>query len=156
MRTSALSRVALGALLAVLCVGNVQAKTCTVSGGSVAFGLFDPTSAANLDTTGNLTVDCNEKINVVLSLNVGGGAGAGYSQGRKMTRNGGGTLTYNLYANASRTLVLGDGTGGSRTLNIRNSGGNSYTQAIWARIPKGQGTVLGGTYSDIVVATISY
>ena len=71
-----------------------------------------------------------------------------------MTRAGGGSLNYNLYANASRTRVLGDGTGGSVTLKI--TGLKSEVQAIWARIPAHQANVLAGTYVDTVVTTISY
>lgn len=153
MRDSPLNRWALCALLGA-CISSAQANWCNVTGGGVAFGAYDPTSSANLDTTGSLELRCNSVFNVVLSLSVGNGAGASYSGGRKLTRGGGGTLTYNLYANTSRTQILGDGTGGSVTLNI--SGHNTYTQAIWARIPGNQRTVSTGSYADTVVATISY
>ncbi len=130
------------------------AKTCTISGGAVAFGVYDPTSAADLNTTGSVTVECNGSIDAELRISVGNGAGASFSQGRQMTRARGGTLNYNLYANASRTRVLGDGTGGSRIIKI--TGQKSKDQAIWARIPARQANVLAGSYVDTLVATISY
>jgi spore coat protein U-like protein len=72
-----------------------------------------------------------------------------------MTRaEGEGTLTYNLYADAGRTQVFGDGTGGSVTVHV--SANNTHVQAIWARILGGQQRVLAGRYTDSVVATISY
>lgn len=141
-------------VLACMWSGNLLAKTCTVSSSGIAFGVYDPTAAANLNTIGSLTVDCNGSIYVELSLGVGNGAGATFTLGRKMTRIGGGTLYYNLYANAARTQVLGDGTGGSVTLHINDH--KTHSQPIWARIPARQVNALGGTYSDIVVATISY
>ena len=155
MRGKPLIRQALQALLlAMVCTGGAQAVWCNVNGGAVAFGLYDPTSAANLDTTGSLALQCNSKFSVVLSLSVGNGAGASYSSGRKMTRAGGGTLRYNLYANAARTQVLGDGTNTSVTLAINDR--NSFTQAIWGRIPGNQNTVRAGSYNDTIIATISY
>lgn len=155
MYPKSLNRLALYALLAITWIGNAQAKTCTVTGGAVAFGAYDPTSSASLDTTGSVTLDCDGGFQAVLSLSAGNGAKASYSDGRKMTRGGGGaTLTYNLYANAARTQVLGDGTGGSVTLQI--SAQKTFTQAIWARIPGRQHTVLAGSYADTVVATVSY
>lgn len=156
MRAKPLNRVALLALLLIFgCIGNAQADgRCSVTG-VVAFGAYDPTSSASLDTTGSVNLNCDHKFSAVLSLSLGNGAGASYSAGRKMTGGvGPATLTYNLYANAARTQVLGDGTGGSVTLAI--SGNKTYSQPIWARLPGGQLSVLAGSYGDIVVLTISY
>ena len=33
---------------------------------------------------------------------------------------------------------------------------NSFTQAIWGRIPGNQNTALAGSYNDTIIATISY
>ena len=143
--------------LAILSVvsGNAHAKlTCNLSGGAAAFGAYDPVTAAEVLTTGSIKVTCNGPFNAVLSLGVGNGAGASYSGGRRMTGSAGGTLIYNLYADAALSRVLGNGTGGSVTLNV--SGPNSRTQAIWGRIPGGQNSVRAGSYGDTVVATISY
>lgn len=141
-------------LLACFWSSNVLAKTCTISGGAVAFGVYDPTSSANLDSIGSVTLECNGRIKATLSVSVGSGVGASYFSGRRMTRIGGSTLKYNLYANASRTKVLGDGTGGSVTLEIE--GLKFESQAIWARIPAQQANVLSGSYVDTVLVTISY
>lgn len=155
MRGRPLNRGALAALLTILWAGNAQAKTCDIAGGNVAFGAYDATSRGNLDTTGSLSISCNGRFQAILSVSVGNGAGATYGGGRKMTRiGGGGTLTYNIYADAARTQVLGDGTGGGATLLI--NGQNTYTQPIWARILGGQQRVASGSYTDTVVATISY
>lgn len=156
MRTKPLNRWALYPLLAIACIGIAQADNkCSLTGGGVAFGAYNPTSSASLDTAGSLTLDCKGHFHAELSLSDGNGAGASYSGGRKMTRAGGqGTLTYNLYANAARTNVLGDGTGGS--VKLRISGNKTYNQTIWARIPGNQRTALAGSYTDTVVATVSY
>jgi len=133
---------------------SAQANWCSITGGGVAFGSYNPLTSTNLDTTGSLIIQCNSSFNAVLTLSSGAGTGASYAGGRKMTNAKRGTLTYNLYTDATRTQVLGDGTGGSVTLQI--NGKNTYTQPIWARIFGNQRTAAAGSYSDIVIATISY
>ncbi len=147
-------RLALLLMVAQLFIAsNAQAKTCTITGAAVAFGVYDP-AAATADTSGTLSIHCDGSFSAKLSLGKGAGQGASYAAGRRMTLGGGNAvLIYNLYADAARTRVLGDGTPGSVTLTI--SGNKDKTQAIWARIPGGQ-TVPAGTYADTVVATISY
>ena len=141
-------------LLSSLNMATALAESCHVSTGAVAFGAYDTASAGNLDAVGTLDIHCSNKVNVVLSLSVGNGAGASFSGGRKMTRVGGtGTLTYNLYANAARTRVLGDGTGGSAPLRVDEK---NTTQTIWGRVANGQHVAETGSYADSVVASISY
>lgn len=154
MRAEPMIRQALFALLlALTCIGAAGAKTCAVTGAWVAFGVYDRTAASL--TTGSVVVHCDERFQAVIRLSVGNGAGASYSSGRKMTRSaGGGTLTYNLYADAALSQVFGDGTGGSVAKDIEAT--SDFTQPIWARIPGNQLTVLPGSYVDIVVVTISY
>jgi spore coat protein U-like protein len=132
------------------------ADSCHVSTGALAFGAYDTASSSPLDAMGSLDLHCSNKVHAVLSLNVGSGAGAGFSAGRKMTLIGGSnTLIYNLYADAARTRVLGDGTHGSVTIKV-NSDKNTYSQTFWGRLPGGQTSALPGNYQDVVVATISY
>ena len=155
MRDKPISALAAFSFAAILCMNAAQAKTCGVTGAGVAFGAFDTTTSTNLDTIGYVEVDCNGSIDVELSLSVGNGTGANYAAGRRMTQGAGRhTLRYQLYANAGRTQVLGDGTGGSVTLNIRDI--HNVRQAIWARVPGGQRSVAPGNYSDTVMATIRY
>ena len=141
-------------LLSSLNMATALAESCHVSTGAVAFGAYDTASAGNLDAVGTLDIRCSSKVHVVLSFSVGNGAGASFSGGRKMTRVGGtGTLTYNLYANAARTRVLGDGTGGSAPLRVDEK---NTTQTIWGRVANGQHVAETGSYADSVVASISY
>lgn len=143
-------------IVALACATSAQARTCSVTNAAVAFGVYDPTSTAALDTMGVLDISCDGKFQVTVSLNVGDGVGASYSGGRKMKRIGGAqTLTYNLYRNSSRTQVFGNGSGGSRTLILSNSSHN-YSQPIWARIFGNQPLTLPGNYVDTVIVTVSY
>ncbi len=150
-----LKRATVLVLMSGLALASAWADSCHVSTGAVAFGAYDTASAAPLDAIGSLDIHCSRKVHVVLSLSKGNGVGASFSAGRKMTRVGGsGTLTYNLYADAARTRVLGDGTGGSVTLKV--DGKNNTTQSIWGRIAGGQHVTDNGNYADSVVASICY
>lgn len=133
---------------------KAQNSKCTLNGGTLAFGAYNPGFIAHVDVLGVMTMDCNGKVQAQLGLSVGNGAGASYSLGRVMTSGTGGSLLYNLYTDPSRTLVLGDGTNGSSRLNLVIQG--AVTQAFWGRIPAGQSTVLPGIYVDTLIATISY
>jgi spore coat protein U-like protein len=142
-------------LLAISFCGVAQSKSgCTVASSSMAFGAYNPASLANVDVIGSVDVRCNPPANVKVSVGVGNGAGARYSTGRKMTRvAGGGTLTYNLYLDSARTVVLGDGTDGSTFWNVT---GHQLTFDIFGRIPGSQPTVQAGSYVDTVIVTVSY
>ncbi|MDP2282530.1 MAG: spore coat U domain-containing protein [Pseudohongiella sp.] len=141
-------------IMALTFSGSVAAKTCTLTGASIAFGAYDSTVNSNVDAIGMVSLTCDGRFRAVLSMDVGNGPGAAYSSGRVMTGSSGGVMKYNLYANASRTQVLGDGTGGSFTLGIDSV--NSYTQPIWGRIQAGQYAVYAGVYSDLLVVTVTY
>lgn len=156
MSTCSLKQGALFALMGgMVAATSVWADSCHVSTGAVAFGAYDTASAANLDAIGSLDIHCSSKVHVVLFLSKGSGVGASFSAGRKMTRVGGtGTLTYNLYTDAARTRVWGDGTGGSVTLRV--DGKNNTTQTIWGRLASGQHVAETGSYVDPVVASIYY
>jgi len=144
---------ALVLLLAMSCGGAAHAA-CTVGSSAVAFGAYNPASSANVDVIGSVDVRCNPPANVKVSVGVGNGTGARYSTGRKMTRMaGGGTLTYNLYLDSARTVVLGDGTDGST---FWNATGHKLTFDIFGRIPGSQPTVQAGSYVDTVIVTVSY
>jgi spore coat protein U-like protein len=142
-------------LLSILWAVGAQARTCTISSGGIAFLPYNPIAALNVTTISSVFVQCNGRFQAVLSLNVGNGAGASFAGGRRMTRvGGGGSLAYNLYADSGLSVVLGNGTGGSVTLQL--NGNNRFTQSVWAKIPGGQSAVRPGTYNDTVVATITY
>ncbi|MEO6018375.1 MAG: spore coat U domain-containing protein [Polaromonas sp.] len=134
--------------------GVAAHAACTVTSSAVAFGAYNPASSANVEVLSSVDVRCNPPTNVKVSVGLGNGAGARFSTGRKMTRMaGGGTLTYNLYLDAARTVVLGDGTDGST---VWNTQGHKLTFDIFGRIPGSQPAVQAGSYVDTVIVTVSY
>lgn len=140
-------------LSALAWAGPAAAVTCNASG-SIAFGAYDPQSASADLAIGSVIVTCDKNANVTIRLGLGNGAGASYSTGRRMTRAAGGTLIYNLYADAARSQVFGDGSPGTVTRNM--SKGSSYNQPVWGSMPGSQKGALPGGYNDTVLVTISY
>ena len=140
------------ALLAaiLLAPGTANAQTCWLSDGPtiVNFGIYDPGLGTPSDSTGMFTFDCsNGSARATLSLSVG----AGTYTTRQMVL-GGDRLDYNLYRDAARTQIWGDGTAPSSTwTNIRRR----TPMTIYGRIPAGQFPA-AGNYADTITLTILY
>jgi spore coat protein U-like protein len=66
-------------------------------------------------------------------------------------------LAYNLFREAARVTVWGDGSGGTQVVTVGDSGppGNPVTVTIFGRVPAGQ-WVAAGTYADTLVLTIEF
>jgi spore coat protein U-like protein len=156
MPTKPMKTSALACLLIAVLMQGAQALTCTVSSPGLAFGIYNPASAANRDATGTLRITCDGGVSAKITLSVGNGVGARYSTGRKMTLTSGTrTLTYNVYLNTAHSAVFGDGTDGSGTVQSSSSS-TSITRTVYGRIPGSQTTALSGSYKDTLVVTIQY
>lgn len=145
------------ALLAALAAGLIDpAFACTVSATSVAFGTYDTLTPAPDDSTGSIQLVCHPNVHAPV-VSLGTGAAGTYSP-RHMT---GATdlLPYNLYTSAARSVIWGDGTGGSATVtlttSIVNRGIRTYDQPIHGRIPAQQ-VVDSGAYSDTLFVTVTF
>jgi spore coat protein U-like protein len=128
----------------------VQAR-CTVSATDLNFGTAGILGAA-VDATNTISVSCTRDAPYQIGLGVGlndGGLGIG---ARKM-KAGSGTIGYQLYRDAGRSMVWGnsldvDTKGGSGT-------GGTDNHTVYGRVPA-QTTPAPGTYSDTVVVTVEY
>lgn len=131
--------------------------SCTTSTSSLAFGTYSPVSASPTDASALVSIDCTGVVSLFGVVEVRASAGSsGSALNRTMARSGS-TLRYNLYANSARTLILGDGSGGTSTLTSSLNGllFFSTTVPVYGRIPAQQ-WVQSGTYSDTVVITVTY
>jgi spore coat protein U-like protein len=143
---------ALGALLAPA----PAEAACTVSSSGVAFGAYNSLSGTPDDSTGTILVDCHPSDQ---SIEIALGAGLSGSFATRGMSSGAATLNYNLYTDASRTIIWGDGTGGSvtHTLNsgVVTSGTRRFTATVYGRIPATQ-RVPAGTYNDTLIVTVTF
>jgi spore coat protein U-like protein len=123
----------------------------------VSFGLLDPFSPDPLDAIGELRVICHgmnrfDRFSVTLSR----GASPTYTP-RTMV-NGARTVRYNLYLDSGRQTVWGDGVSQGTSVAGPFSPASEVVVSlkIYGRVFPGQTGVGAGTYTDVIVATISY
>lgn len=136
---------------------SAMAITCSIVDTTpVSFGTYDVFSGTALDSTGDVTVHCTSVgVSDLVEIELSTGAGASYAP-RTLARAGGGELNYNLYLNAGRSVVWGDGTGSTSVVGPYTPPDDADDVInIYGRVPAGQ-DVEGGVYSDTVVVTINY
>lgn len=122
--------------------------TCTVQTVSVAFGNYDPISGQVLDGVGSVRVQCTPATSYEIKLSAGHG-----SYASRALRSGLVSLFYNLYTNVSRSIVWGDGTGGTVTVSAMSQ---DQTHYVYGRIPGGQIQASAGSYADLIVVTVEF
>ncbi len=101
---------------------SAQAATCTVSATSGAFGTHTFLVASPSDSTGSITVSCDAGASY--SLGILGGFTGTFT--RAIT-SGSNRLAYNLFTDATRTVVWGDGTAGSARVSSSGTAGATHT-----------------------------
>ncbi|HEY0801580.1 MAG TPA: spore coat protein U domain-containing protein [Steroidobacteraceae bacterium] len=156
-------------LLAALCLAAVwapfsQAATtvnCTVSATGIAFGIYNPLSAAANPSTGTLRITCNGSgtgsANVTVNVSLSAGLSGSYAT-RKMF-SGVNILNYNIYWSTAYNQIMGDGSGGSfaggATFPVPAGGSNQATGTMYGLIPALQNAA-PGSYSDVITVTVTY
>lgn len=155
---AAKSRCALLAMLLLIAM-NAEARFCAVWTSPTAFGSYPPMTPAPVDTTGTVSVLClgrrlpGQGNGYVLRID---GGNSGDPANRYML-NGPGQLFYNLYKNAGRNNIWGDGTSGttpvSRTIGNRRFFFTNHT--VYGRAFPSQDPP-AGQYLDIVTVTIEF
>jgi spore coat protein U domain-containing protein, fimbrial subunit CupE1/2/3/6 len=146
-------------LLSISFPAHAVLESCAISATSVAFGSYDPLSAAPADVAGTVSMTCTVTLVAAgASWNIRLSVGGSGSYAPRRMASGGNFLNYNLYTNAGRTTVWGDGTGGtsyisgSQTLLIGNT---AFNYPVYGRIPVAQDRP-SGSYTDTIIVTLNY
>lgn len=124
---------------------SADAAVCGATATSVAFGAYDPISGLARDGVGAVKVSCDVDVHYTIHLSPGSG-----SYVDRTMSNGVSSLHYNLYTDASRMVVWGDG---GSTGEVAASASASIP--VYGRIPGAQ-TVTIGTYVDTIMVTLTY
>lgn len=143
----------IGVLAAV--PGTVAAGTCSITSVSpVVFGAYDVFDPDPVDSTGAITIECSDVgVADTVRLELDGGAASGFAP---RTLIGGAVgLAYNLYLDAGRSAVWGDGTGGSAPYGPLRPDEGTTTIPVYGRVPAGQ-DVPAGAYADTVTVTLQF
>jgi len=151
MRPRALSATLAIAVGLLLAARPAAAANCTVSTTPVSFGAYNVFSGAPLDSTGMVTCWCDDDRDIEVRFNQGSST---TFQPRTM-RKGPEVLNYNLYLNAARTTIWGDGSGGTSVYSGSISSGSTVDLIVYGRVPALQ-NVSAGAYSDTVTVTFEF
>jgi spore coat protein U-like protein len=146
-----LSGAALADDTANLTVNATVTPSCQLtSAPTLGFGTLTPLT--NNDAQANITWVCTSGFNTVIKL---GSGGSGNIAARAM--GGAATLAYQLYTNAARTTVFGDGTTGN-TMPVSGAGYSSPgTVTVYGRVLQANAAAApAGAYSDTVQITIVF
>ncbi len=127
-------------------------NSCAIVANDLGFGTVN-TLVANIDASSTVVVTCTGIGPLSVAFNAGTGTGSSLAT-RKMN-SGASTIDYNLYTTAARTVILGDGTGGSAPL-TGTSTGAADTFTVYGRVAAGQNPKPAGTYTSDVIATVTF
>lgn len=142
----------------LLAAGQAAAAACSVTAVTLGFGNLSAFKATPADTTGNVAVTCMGKVGEGVVYSIALNAGGGGFPVRRLMGASGYQLNYNIYTNAARTLVWGDGSSGTLVVN------DAYTLAspsitrnypVYGRIFSSQ-KALVGSYADAIVVTLTF
>lgn len=134
-------------LLVLVGAAPAAAAMCSVNPQGVSFGNYDPLSTSALDGVGNINVTCDALVPLTVSLS--SGSSGTYSE-RRMS-SGFAYLRYNLYTDAGRNIVWGDGLGSSTVSDT----GNNVDLPVYGRIPGFQ-NVPANAYADTIIVTVTF
>jgi spore coat protein U-like protein len=150
-----------------LLLGGLEARAaanCTVSAVGVNFGVYDPFISTPGDSVGEITVTCTHvsgpatDVRYTLTLSTGG---SGSYLPRRL-RAGSALLGYNLWSDATRSSIWGNGSSGTviitGSMKVGPGVGNENRSAvhpIYGRIPALQDAA-EGDFLDSIVATLTY
>lgn len=144
---------ALAALLAISRPAAAVGECSFNSVSGVNFGAYDVFNNTPTDSTGTITYTC---ISLLAPITIDLSQGNASSYVPRQMRQGVETLAYNLYLDAARVSVWGDGTGGtSRYGPVTPPLLSQVTVTIYGRIPARQ-NVSAGQYTDTITATINF
>lgn len=146
--------IALLAAVAPTAAGAVM--TCslnTVTG--LAFGAYNIFSGSDLDSSATISYRCDNvggADSILVQLSRGGSS----SYWPRRLSQGAYELEYNLYLDAARTTVWGDGTSGTSDYGpVVPADGVDTDLPIYGRVPKRQNAFVG-SYSDTIVVTLIF
>lgn len=119
----------------------------------VSFGSYDVFASVPTDSSGSITYRCKNVKGRPVRITLGpGGAGTYATRQMRSTTD---VQQYNLYLDAARTTIWGDGTGGSSFYQLVPTADTNITVVVYGRVPAGQ-DIRAGTYVDSIVATMNW
>ena len=144
--------IAVCGLACVLAGSPAEAAKCGVTATSVVFGAYNVFSVAPIDSTGTISINCSGNArNVAITIS----SGQSGSYGARTLRKAGEALAYNLYVDANRSTVWGNGSGGSQSYVVNPPNNVDVDLTVYGRVPPSQ-DISAGAYADSVTVTVNF
>lgn len=121
---------------------------CGVQVEGVSFGSIDVRRRE--ESTGSVRITCDQAVGFLVEI-----TGALSGGKRYMYAAGGGSLRYELYADAANSHVWGDGQSIGSPVGSASDGKTAQTLTVYGVVPSQPGT-LPGSYLDSPVVTLSF
>jgi spore coat protein U-like protein len=132
-------------------IPHPTAATCTIDTRPVTFGEYDPFDPGPRDTQGAAIYVCTKSVPIRIEMS----RGRAGSYNRAMF-NGTEQLNYNLYLDATRQTVWGDGSGGTGYYSLNKAPDKKpITVPVYGRIYPMQ-EVDVGQYTDVIEVKILF
>lgn len=126
---------------------------CNLSATNLVFGTYDAASGSPLDAASSISVYCSNGLAYDVALNVGSGGG---TFATRTLVSGGNTLNFNLFSNAARSSIWGDGTGSTATVSGTGAGLlTATTHSVYGRVASGQDRAIG-SYASTITVTVTF
>ena len=154
MRRSHMISLLLTGVISLLVTSPAQAQNCisvTVTN-PVDIGPYDPGLTSPRDASGSVNFKCTPN---VYRISASAGLYSGGALSSRRASNGSNTIAYNLFVDAGRLTVWGDGTGSTGQMIAQTTGNASGTPVpFFARVPAGQNADSNTSYTDSVTVTV--
>lgn len=133
------------------------ATRCNVTTTPVNFGSYDVFSSFPLDSTGTVSVSCHTPAHrtIPVEVTISSGLSGGFHPRRMQGTTGGDRMDYDLFINASRTQIWGDGSSGTVSFQGDIHKDTPLSLPIYGRVPARQ-NLRAGSYRDSLVVTVSW
>jgi spore coat protein U-like protein len=141
---------------ALMCAfARADAAVCSFDSVSpMAFGSYDVFATAPDDSTASVTYSCSDvgaNDTIVIELSAGNAS----SFFPRELVSGTARLAYNLFIDATRSIVFGDGTAGTAAYGPVAATPGSTVLHVYGRVTARQ-NVRAGQYADSIIMTIQY
>ena len=145
---------AISGLFFLLLAGRAGALGCNITTTPIGFGNYESSSVFALDATADVNVNCDASVPYLVRLDAGENSAGTFSPRKMLLAGGSDAMNYNLYRNASRSEIWGDGTNGSFIQSGAGTGAGVQLP-VYGRLFGAQ-NVGAGTYLDNITVTIEW
>lgn len=147
-------------LIGILTAFGPAHAGCSVSSPGLAFGSYQPFTTSALTSNASVSIACTGIVGGgSYSLALGPtavGPGDRISTRYLANPSGGDFMAFNVYTDASHSIVWGDSTAGSMLGGNIAVGDSNQLLTVYGRIPAGQNTLKTGSFSGGMTVTLTY